>query len=85
MHICILFTFIGIGFGLIFVPAVITIGFYFEKWRALATGIAVCGSGIGTFIMAPVSDWLIEKYSWRKALIIQAGKKKSLLRTISVK
>lgn len=54
-------------------PAVITIGFYFEKWRALATGIAVCGSGIGTFLMAPLSNWLIEQLTWRGALIVQAG------------
>jgi len=35
----------GIGFGMIYVPAVIAVGFYFEKKRALATGIAICGSG----------------------------------------
>uniref|UniRef100_A0A8D9BUH3 Monocarboxylate transporter 12 n=1 Tax=Cacopsylla melanoneura TaxID=428564 RepID=A0A8D9BUH3_9HEMI len=63
----------GIGFGLIYVPAVITTGFYFERWRALATGIAVCGSGIGTFIFAPFSTYLIETVGWRGALLIQAG------------
>lgn len=64
---------------MIFVPAVIVIGFYFEKWRALATGIAVCGSGIGTFIMAPLSTWLIKTYSWQGALMIQAGNHKIFL------
>jgi hypothetical protein len=64
---------IGVGFGLIYVPAVIAVGFYFERWRALATGIAVCGSGIGTSLMAPLSSYLIEKYTWRVALVIQAG------------
>nr|CAD7454484.1 unnamed protein product [Timema tahoe] len=63
----------GIGFGLIYVPAVITTGFYFERWRAIATGIAVCGSGIGTFVLAPFAVHLIEWYGWRGALIIQAG------------
>ncbi|XP_065225825.1 monocarboxylate transporter 5-like [Planococcus citri] len=63
----------GIGFGLIFVPAVITIGFYFEKWRAMATGIAVCGSGIGTFLMAPLCNWLIQQLTWRGAMAVQAG------------
>lgn len=63
----------GIGFGLIYVPAVITVGFYFEKWRALATGIAVCGSGIGTFLLAPVSSFLVEEFGWRYALLIQAA------------
>lgn len=28
----------GIGFSMIYIPAVITVGFYFERWRALATG-----------------------------------------------
>ncbi|KAG8232878.1 hypothetical protein J437_LFUL004747 [Ladona fulva] len=63
----------GIGFGLVYVPAVITTGFYFEKWRAMATGIAVCGSGIGTFLMAPLCTFLIDSLGWRGALMIQAG------------
>ncbi|GJQ77077.1 hypothetical protein Trydic_g23648 [Trypoxylus dichotomus] len=62
----------GIGFGLIYVPAVITVGFYFERWRALATGIGVCGSGIGTFLFAPLNSYLIAKYSWQNTLLIQA-------------
>ncbi|XP_026668305.1 uncharacterized protein LOC108623674 isoform X3 [Ceratina calcarata] len=63
----------GIGAGLIYVPAVITTGFYFERWRALATGIAVCGSGIGAFMLAPISDLLIKQFGWRGALLFQAG------------
>ncbi|XP_012243794.1 monocarboxylate transporter 10 isoform X1 [Bombus vosnesenskii] len=63
----------GIGAGLIYVPAVITTGFYFERWRALATGIAVCGSGIGAFMLAPISDILVKQFGWRGALLFQAG------------
>ncbi|XP_065568498.1 monocarboxylate transporter 5-like isoform X2 [Artemia franciscana] len=63
----------GSGFGLVYVPAVVAVGFYFEKKRALATGIAVCGSGIGTFLMAPLTTYLINEYGWRGALLIQAG------------
>ena len=48
--------FLGMGFGLIYLPAIVCVSMYFEKKRAFATGIAVCGSGIGTFIMAPVSQ-----------------------------
>ncbi len=54
-------------------PAVIAVGFYFEKKRALATGISVCGSGIGTFILAPFSNTLLDHYGWRGALVIMAG------------
>ncbi|XP_029177412.1 monocarboxylate transporter 7 isoform X1 [Nylanderia fulva] len=63
----------GIGAGLIYVPAVITTGFYFERWRALATGIAVCGSGIGAFLLAPITDILVKNFGWRGALLFQAG------------
>ena len=61
----------GIGFGLVYVPAVIAVGFYFEKKRALATGIAVCGSGVGTFVFAPLNTFLLEEYGWRGTLLIQ--------------
>ena len=60
----------GIGFGLVYVPAVIAVGFYFEKKRALATGIAVCGSGVGTFVFAPLTSFLLEQYGWKGTLLI---------------
>lgn len=63
----------GIGFGLVYVPAVVAVGFYFEKRRALATGIAVCGSGIGTFVIAALTTWLLDLYGWRGTLLIYAG------------
>lgn len=63
----------GIGFGMIYVPSVITTGFYFERWRALATGIAVCGSGIGTFLMGPVVTMLLDRLDWQGTLMVQAG------------
>ncbi|EDW06545.2 uncharacterized protein Dmoj_GI21795 [Drosophila mojavensis] len=40
----------GLGFGLIYLPAIVSVTQYFEARRSLATGIAVCGSGFGTFI-----------------------------------
>ncbi|EDS36874.1 monocarboxylate transporter [Culex quinquefasciatus] len=63
----------GIGFCFIYVPSVITVGYYFEKWRALATGIALCGSGVGTFVFAPLSSMLIAQFGWRGALLVQAA------------
>ena len=44
----------GFGLGLIYLPAVCAVGYHFEKKRALATGISVCGSGVGTFVFAPL-------------------------------
>lgn len=63
----------GIGFGLIYLPAVVCVGYYFETKRSLATGIAVCGSGVGTFAFAPLATILLENYSWKGAQFILAG------------
>ncbi|XP_001607269.2 monocarboxylate transporter 12-B isoform X3 [Nasonia vitripennis] len=63
----------GIGFGLIYLPAVVCVGYYFETKRSLATGIAVCGSGFGTFIFAPLAGILLDNYAWKGAILILAG------------
>ena len=49
------------------------VGFYFEKRRALATGVAVCGSGIGAFVFAPLCEKLLQVYGWKGATWIVAG------------
>jgi len=63
----------GFGFGMIYLPSIVSVGYYFEKKRAVATGIAVCGSGIGTFIFAPLTKALLDGYNWKNALFILAG------------
>ena len=63
----------GIGFGLIYLPAVVCVGYYFETKRSLATGIAVCGSGFGTFAFAPLATMLLDNFDWRGANLILAG------------
>lgn len=64
----------GIGFGMIYLPAVVCVGYYFEKKRSLATGIAVCGSGFGTFAFAPLATFLLENLGgWRNANLVLAG------------
>ncbi|KAF2350732.1 Major facilitator superfamily [Trinorchestia longiramus] len=63
----------GLGLAVCYVAAIVIVAFYFEKKRSLATGIAVAGSGIGTFIFAPFIQHLIENWGWRGSLIILAG------------
>jgi len=63
----------GLGFGLIYLPAIVSVSIYFEKKRAFATGIAVCGSGLGTFIMAPVTKGLITNFGWQGAMLVTSG------------
>jgi len=63
----------GFGLSLCYVAAIVIVAYYFEKRRSLATGLAVCGSGIGTFIFAPLTQYLIEEYGWRGTTLIVAG------------
>jgi len=55
----------GIGFGLMYLPSIVMVSFYFDKRRALATGIGVCGSGVGTFVLAPFFSFLVSQYGWK--------------------
>jgi MFS family permease len=63
---------LGLGFGLIYLPAIVSVTCYFERLRSLATGIAVCGSGLGTFIYAPLIRYMIANLGWKWALLIVA-------------
>ena len=63
----------GFGLGLIYLPAIVSVGFYFEKRRALATGISVCGSGVGAFVMAPLVSWLVTVYDWKSTNLVLGG------------
>jgi len=63
----------GTGLGLMYVPAVVAVGYYFDKRRALATGIAVCGSGAGTFVLAPLASFLLLHLEWQGAIRVFAG------------
>uniref|UniRef100_A0A915PUH3 Major facilitator superfamily (MFS) profile domain-containing protein n=1 Tax=Setaria digitata TaxID=48799 RepID=A0A915PUH3_9BILA len=62
----------GLGFGLMYCPAIVIVTMYFEKKRAMATGIAVCGAGVGTVLFAPISQALISAFSWRTVFAVYA-------------
>ena len=49
----------------VYLPSIISVGYYFERKRALATGITVCGSGVGTFLFAPLATSLLKEYGWK--------------------
>lgn len=72
--LCITFSVIvGTGFSFCYITSVVIVAFYFDKRRALATGLAVCGTGVGTFTFAPLMDYLIVEYGWRGLFLIMAG------------
>lgn len=63
----------GVGLGLMYLPAIVSVSMYFDRKRAFATGIAVCGSGFGTFALAPVIEALVGYYTWKGAMMITSG------------
>lgn len=75
---------LGIGHGLSYCAALVMTGFYFDKKRNLANGIAHTGGGIGIFVLSPIVQTLIESYGWRGSLLIIAGIVLNLLTAASV-
>lgn len=68
--------FLGLGFGLIYLPAIVSVGFYFEAKRSTAMGIAVCGSGLGTLVFPAIMPYIIDKplsFGYIGALLLEAG------------
>ncbi|XP_041977947.1 monocarboxylate transporter 9-like [Aricia agestis] len=63
----------GLGMGLLYVTAVVSIAYWFEKRRNLAVGLGSCGVGFGTFIYSPLTTYLLDEYGWRGALLLLAG------------
>uniref|UniRef100_T1IP78 Major facilitator superfamily (MFS) profile domain-containing protein n=1 Tax=Strigamia maritima TaxID=126957 RepID=T1IP78_STRMM len=63
----------GFGLALCYVAAIVIVAYYFEKKRSFATGLAVSGSGIGTFIFAPLTQYLLGEFQWRGTILILAG------------
>ncbi|KAF5282491.1 hypothetical protein FQR65_LT14261 [Abscondita terminalis] len=63
----------GIGLGLCYVTAVVSIAYWFDKKRTLAVGLGACGTGIGTFVYAPMTQFFISEYGWRGTVLLLAG------------
>ncbi|KAJ3079331.1 hypothetical protein HK102_003859 [Quaeritorhiza haematococci] len=63
----------GIGSSLCYFPAVSVPSQWFSKKRALATGIAVAGSGVGGFTLNLATQAILSRYGHGWALRFQAG------------
>lgn len=57
------FSMAGLGLALCYVTSIVIVAYYFEKKRSLATGLAACGTGIGTFVFPPFTIFLLEQVS----------------------
>jgi MFS family permease len=62
---------VGAAFG--WVPVIATVCHWFVRKRGMALGITKAATGIGMFIMPPLSQFLIIKLGWRISYLIIAG------------
>jgi MFS family permease len=69
---------LSVGLAFCYVPAYLTLPFYFEDDRGLATGLAVSGSGVGQVALAVIVKACIIEYGWRGTSLI-TGKQKEFL------
>jgi len=56
---------VGIGAGLSFPPTVYIVTQYFEKLRGLANGLCISGSAIGTIVLPPLLQYLLDSFGYR--------------------
>ncbi|XP_018645748.1 monocarboxylate transporter, putative [Schistosoma mansoni] len=68
-----LYLFLGIGLSFIYLPAIATVGHWFQQKRPLAVGLALCGSGMGCLIGGQAIPRLVSLFTWRGTLIILAA------------
>ncbi|CAH1785572.1 unnamed protein product [Owenia fusiformis] len=60
----------GLGGSLVYTPGLVLVGQYFNKRRAIATGIASAGSGLGAFCFPPFIEYLLKKYTYSGAMLM---------------
>lgn len=64
---------IGLGVGCVYVPSIGTVQRWFSRRRALASGVAVTGIGLGTLTLPLVAGVALEHYDWRTVLLLLAA------------
>ncbi|XP_013183754.2 monocarboxylate transporter 14 [Amyelois transitella] len=72
--LCLTFGFMsGLAMGILYVTAVVSVAFWFDKRRNLAVSLASCGIGFGTLIYSPMTQYFLQQYDWRNTVILLAG------------
>ncbi|XP_031846504.1 monocarboxylate transporter 12 [Nomia melanderi] len=64
---------VGIGAGLTFPPTVYIVTAYFEKLRGFANGLCISGSAIGTIVLPPFLQYLLDCFGYRGAVLIMGA------------
>ncbi|ELT92539.1 hypothetical protein CAPTEDRAFT_219362 [Capitella teleta] len=60
----------GFGGVLVFTPAYIIVGQYFDKRKGTAMGLATIGSGLGNVVLAPLINLLLDEYGFFGTMLL---------------
>ncbi|CAH8854087.1 unnamed protein product [Trichobilharzia szidati] len=60
----------GSGFGILMVCAIVAVNYYFDRYRGIASGIAMSGAGIGTLSIPVLYNWIMPIKGWRLSLLM---------------
>ncbi|KAJ0175324.1 hypothetical protein K1T71_009465 [Dendrolimus kikuchii] len=72
--LCLTYGFLsGLAMGILYVTAVVSVAFWFDKRRNLAVSLASCGIGFGTLIYPPLTNYFLELTDWRNTIVLLAG------------
>ena len=63
----------GLGLGLIYITFPVVATHYFIKRRSIALGFLMAGQGIGTMILSPTLQALVDAFDWRNTFRGFAG------------
>ncbi|XP_022225769.2 uncharacterized protein LOC111076329 [Drosophila obscura] len=58
----------GPALSMIWVSSQLIIGYYFERYRALASGFSCSGAGAGIVVFSFLNSWLVPLIGWRNVL-----------------
>ncbi len=62
----------GLGGGLFVAPVFAIVAGWFDRYRGIAQGIVATGSGIGTLVLLPLAERLIDENGWRSTYVVLA-------------
>ena len=59
----------GTGLSAAFIVGLLTVERWFDERRSLAIGLVSAGTGFGTFIFPPITQYLLDRIGWRLTLV----------------
>jgi len=63
----------GIFFGMVYLPSVVMVSFYFDTKRNIANGLVTAGTGIGALSFGPLANVIMAAYGWKIGMLVFAA------------